>query len=49
MWDLNSLMLSLQRVGLYVEGGMLKLQTMWFESEIEYLDRRIAELEQADD
>ena len=39
------LMLYLQRLWLYAELGILKLRAMWYASEIEYLDRRIAEVE----
>jgi len=38
-------MLYLRRIWLYIEYWILTLQVMWYQSEIEYLDRRIAKLE----
>ena len=35
----------LQRVRLLIELGLLKLQTLWLESELKYIDKRIAALE----
>jgi len=39
------LQFGLRLLWLYIQHGVLTLQVMWYESEIKYLDKRIAELE----
>ena len=44
-WLGEGLYLLIERLGLYIERGILKFQIAWIKSEIELVDRQLAKLE----
>ena len=43
-WIGEGLYLTIERIALYIERGILKFQIAWLKSEIELVDRQLAKL-----